>query len=260
MPRLETFPNSTIENKSIYPLRAFESIDQAVDEIQKIISGEKPGIELSIVEAENLADFERSLRAEFENIYKITINSTTLYPEYFSTNEGRKSLREKTGLKLNSDDPAWIKDFLLVNSELISRLGSTTRAELAGESLAHKDQSLLNQIAKTADADGNIFIQDITVPQRDKIVINPAKAKEKIEGLRKFKRSTKKKYEDIEKLEADSPDLKAAKNDILDIYRRRTNILIMDLFPYALLIDQKRQVIGEHRLSTDEREFLAYFA
>ena len=128
MPRLETFPNSTIENKSIYPLRAFESIDQAVDEIQKIISGEKPGIELSIVEAENLADFERSLRAEFENIYKITINSTTLYPEYFSTNEGRKSLREKTGLKLNSDDPAWIKDFLLVNSELISRLGSPTRA------------------------------------------------------------------------------------------------------------------------------------
>jgi hypothetical protein len=259
MSKIETTANSAIENKSIYPLRAFEYVDQSVDRIKKLENGEEPKIELTPAGKENLLVFEKSLGSSFEKTYKISVNSTTLYLDYFATTEGQKSLREKTGLELNSSDPAWIKDFILSNSELISKLSSATRIKLAGEALAYKDQFLLDKLRQTADLEGNISIQDIPVPQRIGILINPSKAKEKIERLRDLKRSLKETYGDIGQGKDDSADLKLAKKEILDIYRRRVNILIMDLFPYALLVEQKEQAIGKHRLSADEQDFLSLF-
>jgi len=259
MPKIELGEADIQEKKSIYPQRAFEYVDQAVDEIRKIISGEKPRIELSAAEKEVLLDFEKSLRMDFEKVYRITLNSTTLYLDYFATKEGRKVLWEKTGLELNSEDPMWIKDFLLTNSDHLARLSSSTRTALAGETLSHKDQFLLNEILKTADSEGNVSIQNIPVPQKIQILINPDKGKEKVEGLRKFKLSLKEKYEIIQHNEDESDDLKQAEKEILDIYRRRTNILIMDLFPYALLVEQKQKTVGEHKLSEDERKFLNFF-
>jgi hypothetical protein len=142
---------------------------------------------------------------------------------------------------------------------LRSRLSSATRIELAGEALAYKDQFLFEEILKTADSEGTISIQDIPVPQSVGILINPSEAREKIEGLRNLKQSFKKKYGDIEQSTNTSTNLKLVKKEILDIYRRRANILIMDLFPYALLVEQKLQVVGEHKLSADEQEFLSLF-
>lgn len=259
MIKLETAPSPAIEHKSIYPPRAFEYVDQAVDRIKRLENGEEQKIELTDAERENLLVFEKSLGDSFEKTYKISVNSTTLYLDYFATEGGRKSLWEKTGLELNSNDPAWIKDFILSNSELISKLSSSARVKLAGEALAYKNQFLLDKIQQTADLEGNISIQDIPVPQKIGILVNPSKAKEKIEGLRDLKRFFKEKYKDIDRDADDSLDLKLAKNEILDIYRRRVNILIMDLFPYALLVDQKRQTVGEQKLSKDEQEFLNFF-
>lgn len=90
-------------------------------------------------------------------------------------------------------------------------------------------------------------------------MINPSEAREKIEGLHNLKQSFKKKYRDIEQSTNASTDLRLAKKEFLDIYQRRVNILIMDLFPYALLVEQKRQTVGEHQLSGDEQIFLSLF-
>lgn len=139
MIKLETAPSPAIEHKFIYPPRAFEYVDQAVDRIKKLENGEEQKTELTDTEKEKLLVFEKSLGDSFEKTYKISVNSTTLYLDYFATEEGRKSLWEKTGLELNSNDPAWIKDFILSNSELISKLSSSTRVKLSGEALAYKD-------------------------------------------------------------------------------------------------------------------------
>lgn len=139
MIKLETAPSPVVENKSIYPLRAFEHVDQAVNRIKKLETGEEEKIELADAERENLLVFEKSLGDSFEKTYSISVNSTTLYLDYFATEDGRKSLREKTGLELNSNDPTWIKDFILSNSELLSRMSSATRVKLSGEALAYKD-------------------------------------------------------------------------------------------------------------------------
>lgn len=188
MPRIEALKPNSNEVPSLYPQRAFKYVDQAVDRIKKLETGEEQKIELSAAEKENLFVFEKSLGDSFEKTYKISINSTALYLDYFATEEGRKSLWEKTGLELNSNDPEWIKDFILSNSELISRLGSATRVKLTGEALAYKDQFLLDKIQQTADSEGSISIQDIPVPQKIGILVNPSRAKEKIEGLRGLKR------------------------------------------------------------------------
>src|SRR3990172_3583504 len=47
MPKLEITPNPITENKSIYPKRAFEYVDQAVERIKEIETGEERKIELS---------------------------------------------------------------------------------------------------------------------------------------------------------------------------------------------------------------------
>lgn len=259
MPRIEAEVQNPKEMKSLYPQRAFEYVDQTVDRIKRLETGEEPKIELDVAEKKDLLSFELSLADSLEKTYKISPRSTTFFLDYFATEEGRKSLREKTGLELNSDDPVWIKDFILSNSELLSRLSSATRIELAGEALAYKDQFLFDEIQKTADSEGTISIRDIPVPQSIGILINPSEAREKIEGLRNLKQSFKKKHRDIEQSKNASTDLKLAKKEFLDIYQRRVNILIMDLFPYALLVEQKRQAVGEHQLSGDEQNFLSLF-
>lgn len=139
MSKIETAPSPAIENKSIYPLRAFEYVGQAVDRIKKLETGEEKKIDLAPAEKENLLAFEKSLADSLEKTYRISVNSATLYLDYLATAAGRKSLWEKTGLELKSNDPVWIKDFILSNSELLSRLSSATRIELAGEALAYKD-------------------------------------------------------------------------------------------------------------------------
>lgn len=260
MPRIEAGTQNGKEIKSLYPQRAFEYVEQAVDRIRKLETGEEQKIELSNAEKESLLIFEKSLGDSFEKIYKISVNSTTLYLDYFVTEEGRKSFREKTGLSLNSDDPSLIRNFILIHSELmIGLMNSTDRIKLAGETLAYKDQLLRDEILKMVDPEGNISIRDIPVPQRVSILINPKEAKEKIEELRNLKQSLKEKYKDIDQNEDDSLDLKFAKKEILDIYRRRINILIMDLLPYALLVEQKKQAVGEHKLSEEEQGFLNFF-
>jgi hypothetical protein len=259
MSNIEAGTQNKKEIKALYPQRAFEDVDQMVDEIQKIILGEEPKIKLSETEEGNLLDFERALRIEFENIYKLSINSTTLYLDYFATKEGQQLLWEKTGLELTSDNPIWIRDFIFSHSEHIAKIGSAARNKISGETLACKNRTLLDQIAETADANGDISVQDIPIPQKIGILLNPVKAKDKIEGLRSFKQSLKEKYDAIGRQTSDSLDFKKAQKDFLDIYRRRANILIMDLFPYALLVDQKKQSVGDHNLSRDEREFLAHF-
>lgn len=259
MPKIEAETQNAQEKKSLYPLRAFEYIDQAVDRIRRLETGEEDRVDLSDAEKESLLSFEGSLAADLEKTYKISINSTTLYLDYFATEKGRKSLWKKTGLELNSADPIWIKDFILSNSELLSRPNSATRVELADEALAYKDQFLLDEIRKTVGPEGTISIQNIPIPQRIGILVNPEKAKEKIEGLRNLKQLFKEKYGHIDKAPDDSTSLKLAKREHLDIYRRRVNILIMDLFPYATLVEQKRQVVGDDKLSRAELEFLSFF-
>lgn len=259
MPKIEAETKNTKEIKALYPQRAFEHIDQAVEEIEKLISGEEPTVEMNTVETEALTDFEKSLRTKFQQIYSLPVNSSTLYLEYFATPEGQQLLWEKTGLELTSQDPVWIRDFMLSHGEHIAKIGNATRTTISGEALAYKNRTLMDQIAETADLDGDVSVRDIPAPQRIGILLNPAKAKEKIEGLLSFKQSVKEEYHAVEKQTPDSLDLKKAKRDILDIYRRRANILIMDLFPYALLVDQKKRSTGDHNISKDEREFLAHF-
>jgi len=259
MPKIESDLQNAKEMESLYPQRAFEYVDRVVDNIQKIESGEMQKIELTDTERENLSSFEKSLCSEFEKMYKISVNSTTLYLDYFAAKEGKKSFQEKTGLEIKSDDPYSIKQFILSNSDRLVALSSTERTKLAGETLSFKDKLILDGIMETADTEGNISIENIPVPERIEILINPDKANEKIKGLRSLKKELKEKYKDIDDLATDSLTLKAAKKEILDIYRRRLNIWIMDLFPYALLVEKKRQIAGEQTLSAEEKEFFNFF-
>lgn len=81
MPKLEKKGRNNQEKNSLYPQRAFENVGQLVDEIQKIISGEIPKIELNTIEKENLINFERSLIDKLETAYKIIFNLLTTLPE-----------------------------------------------------------------------------------------------------------------------------------------------------------------------------------
>lgn len=246
-----SFEKSSLENSnSLYPERAFLRIDSEIDRIKKIESGEIKKLKLSESERENVLEFENSLGEELEKINDIGINSTVFYPEYFLTEEGRADFLKITDMPIEVEILEDIEKFILKNRNLFNAIDSKSLSVLAGESRIYCDNKLVESLQKTLDEDGNIKIEELTNPVRLNIILNPDEALEKIQRLRQFKKEVS--ITSRAELVGDD-NMGIAREKIRNLYRKKTNIMIVEQAYTGIWAAELANSLGEENLTQDEK-------
>jgi hypothetical protein len=259
---IEKMPAIHTKEQFLYTERPFEYVDKALEEIRQLESGEKEKIKLSPEEQEFLLEFESSLGEQLENIHNITPRSTAIYLEYFTTPEGQAALKESTGIELKTADLEEIRKIFWQNDQLITGIKPPAkRKKLAGDSSDYANASLLQKMWSRTNPEGQLDTKGINPPKRIQPLINPKEALEKIRQLRLFKQDilAKEMRRLKTKLQKSEGQLDLAALEILSIYRRRVNTMIIDMYQYGLSISQKKKIVGESGLKEIERQLLAHF-
>lgn len=245
-----------IEKKKsfVFPERAFVGVEEAIAQIKKIESGEIQKIELSETEKEKILVFENNLGEQLEEIFDIKVVDMEIYPDFFLTDEGRNLFEEMTGFPIMANSLEEVEGFFYENREKITALDGKKQAKLKGQSKKFSQEKQQDELQSTLDQEGNINIQGLENPKRFFILLSPEKALEKIYRMRKFKRHL---VQDYSKENTDeSENYNKVQEKIIDLYRKRTNELIAEMFGYSVMIEKMSNKIGSSKLAEKEEGLL----
>ena len=236
------------ETNNLYPERAFLRIDEEIDKIKKIESGEIKKIELSDLEREAVLSFEDGLGKRLEEIEDIKVNQNTFYLDYFITPEGKEELKNITELEFTGDTTDEIKRFFLENRQLLDSVDGKNLAELAGKSKIFSDEKILELLKQRIDENGKLDISGLSNPERVNIILNPNDALEKNKKLRELKKELKEKEGVLEGNEA------LAVEKIKNLYRKKTNVMIAEQSYSVIWAKELEKTLGEDALTENEKE------
>ncbi len=262
---------------SFYPERLSLGAENDLNRITEIEKNEAV-LELSSEEKENLLEWENTLGIELEEIYKIEPQLGTFFLDYFLISDGKADLRKMVDRENNSqekddidslENPSDVEHFLFINNELINKKIQTNDGKLqeikdiAGKSLKFFRDGLNEEEAeKTGESktDGFIekfekneyLVEGLDNPLITKLIFNPDKIADKIEGLRSSKQKLKEEFQDLNVFESGE---EMARQTILKIYLRRVNQLIAESYDHGAYIDRKKEILGGID-SEDEKRIL----
>lgn len=257
----EAFPRSEKKSAPLYPERASENIDALLDRIQSLESGETEKIPLSEEEREKILGFENSLGNALEKIFDITPQTASFHIGYLLTSEGRSGFEKAFGIRIDeSSDVQEIKRFLIENRSSISAATANVRSRFLGEVRGYADENILQELSETMGADGEINIDAARNPESVSVLLTPEKSHAKITGLREFKKQLKEFRAQLSADESLNPHEKEATMGILDLYQRRTNEMLTEQFSSAATIKEEASIVGEDRLSPEEKSILDLFS
>lgn len=257
-----SFENPTLQIRPLYKERSSANIDDPIEELRRIENGAVNKIELNDAEKESFLKLENALGCELEKIFKISIVSSTIYPEYFLTEKGKEDFRKITGKYLNTDNMDSIAKYFFENRKMFERMPSKERSDLFSRSRDFSDEILLSKITEKTDEEGNFDLEGITIPARMNVLLSDDKALEKINGLRELKKKIKDyvKVANIQDYQArESNNLKQVKLTILELYKRRVNEMIADLFYTGVMAYKTREIVGDKNLSENEEKLIKEF-
>lgn len=234
--------------KSIYPLRPSEFVSQ-LDTLANV----EPLV-LSESEKKELSDFEQPLFDETQRLKKISISEHTIYPDYFTTQEGSSLFTEiylgreiKEGEKISRDEV--IRVFF--NTDLTSiPLESRKKGNYYSSQWAKRQFS---QDFRGAAGE----VEEISNPERIVKVVNVEKLIESIQGLKDLKDKIKRISEEI----TDKSDFDEAKKRVISFYQRYINVLIIDKYTYSRILanqpqrnesEEKALVLLKGRFTSDQ--------
>ncbi|TAK95249.1 hypothetical protein EPO05_04595 [Patescibacteria group bacterium] len=240
----------------LYPERPSVGLDEPIEELRKIESGETKPLQLSERERTELLDFENGLGEELEKIYNMLVITTTLYPEYFLTDKGRQDLIETCGITLDGKDTTSIKAELCANRQAIAKTDAKKRSALAGRSETFVDEKLLKELSAQLDQDANLTKGEVHSPERVSLLLNPEKSLEKIQSLRAFREKLRKMSAENATL---STNLDKARQVILRLYRIRANQMTAEQFGYGVMTRNLAGQVGEAGLTTEEATLAKMF-
>lgn len=255
---MNEIPKNTnqIEKKKnfVFPERSFLGVEEVIEKIKKIESGEIQKIELSETEKEKILDFENNLGEQLEEIFDIKVIDMEIYPDFFLTDEGRNLFEEITGFSIVANSPEEVEGFFYENREKIAALDGKKQAKLKGQSKKFSQEKQAEEIRSTLDQEGNINIQGLENPKRFFILLSPEKALEKIHRMRKFKRHL---VQDYSKENAnESENYNKVQGKIVNLYRKRINEIIAEMFGYSVMIEKMSNKIGSIKLAEKEEGLL----
>ncbi|MCW1888456.1 MAG: hypothetical protein KIH67_002780 [Candidatus Moranbacteria bacterium] len=243
--------------RPLYPERPSEGIEDEIQRLAQFESGEAKKLELTEEERGEIIALEKKAGKILEAIYRITPQSDSFYPEYFLTPEGRTDFESIVGEALpKNSTPEDIKK-ILFTSELLKKADTKKRANLAGRSRDYDEEKRFVALSQTLDENGRIDITQASAPERINIIFTPEKKRKKLSLLRAFK-SNLKHYTDNHPgvLAEKSPDFQKAFSGIVNLYISRTNDLIIDQNGSLFTLAEKRVLLGEEALTSDEQKLL----
>lgn len=257
-----SFENPTLQTCPLYKERSSANIDDPIEELRRIESGAVNKIELNDAEKESFLKFEDALGCELEKIFKISIISSTIYPEYFLTEKGKEDFRKITGKDLTADNIDSIVRCFYEYRKMLEGIPSKERSNLFSRSRDFSDEMLLSKMTEKMDEEGNFNLEGITIPARMNVLLSTDKALEKINGLRELKKKIKDYIKDVDIQSSqvqESDNLKKVKLIALDPYKRRVNEMIANLFYTGVMAHKTGEIIGDQNLSENEKKLIKEF-
>jgi hypothetical protein len=124
---------------------------------------------------------------------------------------------------------------------------------LAGKSATFNDEKIAELVGKTVDENGEIRMDDLENPSRIKIILNPVDALEKIQKLRQFKNKISLRSKDQIQVEA-PVSTEIAKEKIKDLYRKKTNVMIVNQVASGVWANELASSLGNEQLTEEERK------
>lgn len=247
------------KEKKLYPERAFSSVDESIERLKKLQSGEIKKAELSEQERSEILSFENKLGIELEEIFGIKVKTAGIYPEYLATNIGKASFRSCMEFDIENEDMDSIEAFVYRARGRISNISGVQLKGLEAKAKKYTEDRIIGDITKTISESGEISIAEVQTHKPINIVLNPEVALEKLQKLREFKRELKN-YEAELHSGNKGVDFDVVMRDIVIQYRERVNELITEQFAHVVEMKLLADRIGEENLSTDEIALLAQFS
>lgn len=253
----ESHDSSNIREKNTFsPERASEGVS-ILEDIKKLENGEG-ALELTEEERKKILEFEKELGIELEKIFNIKIVKIQAYPEYFLTEKGKNDFKETWGIDVQGESVEKIEEFILENQNIFKNIKPKERSAFFGRARSFSERKLFRALKKRIGDDGELDINNLENPVMVGLLMDPKKALKKIELLREFRKKIKKEKEAIDNNEAGN--IKIGKEKILEIYRRKSNQMLIEEFPAVVLVKNKAEKIGEDNLSEDEKSLLKLFS
>jgi len=164
-----------------------------------------------------------------ESTYAITIQASNFFLEYFLTDQGKQQLSQTLNQPIDKLDFANIQDI----SQFLSRYdyAQLTQnqikqlSQLEGDSEKHAQEEFIKNLEQN-----NFQTNNIPLPHRFSVIRNPDELIQKINQLKSLKRINKAKTKE---LKGDDTVTSLAKITMLNIHRRRINVLLAESGNYA---------------------------
>lgn len=231
-----------MSEQPLYPLRNTEFLSQESP------FPEIDPLQLTPEERHDVLQFEAGLFEQLEPVRKLSPEVHTVYPEYFTSQEGWEEFRNF----YSEADPrvlVWEKPnspeavaALFYGLENLSQIDKDKRSKLATKTMTWaRDRFIEDVLEKQGNLDG------VANPLRISRIINPKELRAKAEGYRELKRQIK----EMESGETEENDLSKARKIILNMYRRYINASLAQLY------DEGAILANQPNLSEEEKEALS---
>ncbi|MEX0650304.1 MAG: hypothetical protein WD200_04835 [Candidatus Andersenbacteria bacterium] len=230
-----------------FPLRPGMDIQQTVESLAK-----DPEFILSPEEREEVLEYEKELtRSEslplksgetakgIEHAWKMRINTSEFYEEYFLTEEGRSYLAEALGAEVpqfrsltDIEEYFCGLDYRGIDAKVLEKI--------SGKSRQYSEGLVVEQFANN----GYASLENVENPTKLNIVRNPEVLADKLQSLRLLKQY----YKEQEELFIGKEDhVSQAKLTMLTLHRRRLNELLVGEYANTAVF------LKQHRTAPQER-------
>jgi hypothetical protein len=242
------------ERHSIYPERVSDSFEKVIDDIRRLESGELVKYELSDLEKQELFEYEREFALRLDGLHKLDVASFEYFPSYFETEEGRRVLARVLGVENESETSQInVRELLYKNRNTLYGLETKDREKIRRDSEKHAHGLLVDELIGQLNENNFLSVTGVEAPIRTHLVLNPEEMLTKLSGLRELKREIKEAIQDLATKEGNSS---RARKTVLEIYSKRINELIANLYSHAFNIEEASREFGVEALSDSEREIL----
>lgn len=270
----------------MYPTRPTEGLEKPIKELKKIFESKNKGNvneenELSEENKQKLFKFEEQLFKKLKPAYDLEVGLYTFYPEYFLTKEGQENWEEIFGESIEFKDENEIKKYLIANRNRLEKavleergINKSQRKRSVKYANNKPKKVLLDFIIKEGPEIGELpygRLKDLKYPERISVVADLKGLLTKIEAYLEFKKNLsarivefkkedknlKKRLIDLENGSLESKKkLCRAKLAIAKIYQKKINVLLAELYEYAVALQLIKK---EGKLSEEENNILNYF-
>lgn len=240
--------------RKIYPERASENIGEAVERLQKVISGEIPQWEISDQERTEILAVETDLGNKLESIVQISPREISFYLNYLLTPEGVSDFETITGLDLPDAMTGYdnLKRFLYEHTEQIQAASLKDLTPLGGRSTKHGEAETANAVDELMNDRGEINPALVPANELMTIRLTPELDYERAKQLRDLKSELKGERAQLANSES-GEDYQSVLDGIYELYQRKINEIIAEDATAFYSLRQKSDFLGEESLTEAEQ-------